>query len=81
MKIVFGNLVAVRFKVFFAWKCIKAIYFLFFKIIFDINTSKQCKNKKKKQIFSKIRFEPRSQTMRIKSSQHRITVAKNKYVL
>jgi hypothetical protein len=35
------------FKVFFIWKCIKIIYiFIFFKIIFDISTSKWSKNTK-----------------------------------
>ena len=29
---------------FFIWKCIKIIFFLFFKFIFDIRTSKQFKN-------------------------------------
>jgi hypothetical protein len=35
-----GSVVAVIFKVLFTWKNIKIIYFLFFKIIFNISASK-----------------------------------------
>ena len=56
-------------------------YIFYFLKLFLILTRQNDLKIKKKQIFSEIRFEPRSQTMRIRSSQHRITVAKNKYVL
>jgi hypothetical protein len=41
------------FKVFLTQKCIKIIYFLFFKFIFDINASKRFKNTKKILILNK----------------------------
>jgi hypothetical protein len=41
------------FKVFFTWKYIKIIYFLFFKIIFYISASKWYKNIKNISIWSK----------------------------
>ena len=40
----FGVLLMLFFNIFFVQKYIKIIYFLFFKIIFDINTSKWSKN-------------------------------------
>jgi hypothetical protein len=41
LEVIFNIVVAVVFKVIFAWKCIKIIfYYYFLKFIFDISTSK-----------------------------------------
>jgi hypothetical protein len=41
-----GSVVTIVFKVFFTWKYIKIIIFLFLKIIFDIGTLKLSKKTK-----------------------------------
>jgi hypothetical protein len=51
----FRNVVAIVFKVFFTYKYIKIIFFIFKKFIFDTNTSKYLKIQIKK---SKFFFSP-----------------------
>jgi hypothetical protein len=44
MKAMFAITVLLFFKIFFIYKYIKILFFLFFKIIFNINILKQFKN-------------------------------------
>jgi hypothetical protein len=53
----FGIVIAVAVKSVFRLKCIKMMSFHIFKIIFDINASKQFKNTKKILILSKKKFQ------------------------